>query len=220
MTTQDITVELENRNVVGKGLASLRKSGQVPVVIHDHGNESLHAQGEFVALVKAYSAAGKHHPVQIKLDGKSHLALIKNVDLDPAKNLMRHVVFQAVNKNETVTAEIPISFTEGVEIPAERISLLVLKQIDHVEVKALPNELPDELFADPSTLKDVGDSLSVADLQIPKGVTLLTPTDVQIAIVEMPRDQIAEANAATEAMNEGVEKPVVTEVTEAAEEEE
>lgn len=202
MTTQDITVDLQKREVVKKGLVSVRKSGQVPAVIHNHGKESMHVQGEFVALNKVFAAAGKHHPVQIKLDGKQHLALIKDVDFDPQKHLMRHVVFQAIKQNEAVEAEIPVVFKDGVDVPAEKLSLLVLRQLDHVEVKALPKDLPDEISVDPSSLQGVGDHLTVQDLQVPTGVTVLTAPETQIAIVEMPKDQIAEADASAQSLKE------------------
>jgi large subunit ribosomal protein L25 len=207
MSSDTILVELEKREVIGKGLAKVRAAGQVPAVIHDHGNESIHVQGDFLKLVKTYAAAGKHHPVQLKVGGKEHLALIKDVDFDPAKHKMRHVVFQAIKQNEETEAEIPVVFLAEAEIPAERVSLLVLKQVDHVEVKALPRDLPDELVVDPSTLAEVGDSLTVADLKVPEGVTILTAPETQIAIVEMPKDQIAEADAAAASLAEDAGKP-------------
>lgn len=207
MTSQEISLELQTRSVVRKGLAGLRQSGTVPAVVHNHGKQSMHVMGDFVAITKVYSQAGKHHPVQLKVDGKDHLALIKTVDLEPAKNRIRHIVFQAIKQNETVEAEIPVIFLEGAEIPAERLSLMVLKQLDHVQVKALPRDLPDQLVVDPSSLTEVGDNLTVADLVMPSGVTLLTELDHQIAIVEMPKDQIAEANASAEALAEDAGKP-------------
>lgn len=207
MSSDTILVELEKREVLGKGLAKIRGDGQVPAVIHDHGKESIHVQGDFLKLVKVYAEAGKHHPVQLKVGGKEHLALIKDVDYEPAKHRMRHMVFQAINKNEETEAEIPVVFKADAEIPAEKISLLVLKQLDHVEVKALPHDLPDELIVDPSTLAEVGDNLTVADLQAPVGVTILTSPETQIAIVEMPKDQIAEADAAAASLAEDAGKP-------------
>lgn len=207
MTSEDITLELHERTVVRKRLAGLRKEGLVPAVVHNHGKESMHVTGDFVAITKVYKQAGKHHPVHLKVAGKDHLALIKDVDLEPAKNRVRHIVFQAINKNEAVEAEIPVVFLEDAEIPAERLSLMVLKQLDHVQVKALPNDLPDQLVVDPSSLTEVGDHLTVADLTAPKGVTILTDPEQQIAIVEMPKDQIAEANASAESLAEDAGKP-------------
>ncbi len=207
MSADKIAVELQPREHVGKGLAALRSTGVVPAVIHNHGKESIHAQGVTTELLKVYSAAGKHHPVEVSVGGKQHLALIKDVDFEPTKHRMRHVVFQAIKQNEAVEAEIPVNFTEDVEIPAEKKSLLVLKQLDTVQIKALPRDLPDELTVDPSSLVEVGDSLSVADIVLPTGVTLLTDTENQIAIVEMPRDQIAEADASAASLAEDADKP-------------
>lgn len=207
MTTNDISLDLKERSVVGKGLAGLRKDGLVPAVVHDHGKQSIHVMGEYAAVTKVYGQAGKHHPVQLKVDGKAHLALIKDVDREPAKNQIRHIVFQAIKQNEAVEAEIPVVFLADVEIPAEKKSLMVLKQLDHVQVKALPKDLPDELVVNPATLAEVGDSLTVADIKAPEGVTILDEPEHQIAIVEMPKDQIAEANAAAEALAEDAGKP-------------
>lgn len=195
MSNQDITVALEDRTVVRKGLSHLRKEGKVPGVIHDHGNESAHVMGDYVAIAKVFSTAGKHHPVQIKIGGKQRLAMIKDVDLEPAKRRIRHIVFQAIKSNEKVTAEVPIVL-QGDEIPAEKASLLVLTQLDTVEVEAFPRDLPDQIFVDATVLAEVGDRLHVSDLQVPEGVTILSEPDAQIAAVEMPKDQIAEADAA------------------------
>jgi large subunit ribosomal protein L25 len=201
MSGDTIAVELQERTVVRKGLQGLRASGLIPAVIHDHGNPSIHVMGDFTQLSKIYSAAGKHHPVQLTVGKQQHLVMIKDVDFEPAKHRMRHIVFQAIKQNEETEAEVPITFKE-VEIPAEKLSLLVLKQLDRVQVKALPKDLPDELVLDPGKLTEVGDHLTVADLEVPQGVTVLTDPVSQIAIVEMPKDQVAEADAAAEALAE------------------
>jgi large subunit ribosomal protein L25 len=202
MSTDTISIDLQERTVLGKGLNQLRAEGQIPAVIHDHGNPSIHVMGDAGALAKVFAAAGKHHPVEVKVGGKQHLALIKDADIEPVKHRLRHLVFQAIKQNEEVEAQIPVVFPEDSDIPAERKSLLVLKQLDHVQVKALPRDLPDQLVVDPSTLDEVGDHLTVADLKAPAGVTILTDEHTQIAIVEMPKDQVAEADAAAAALAE------------------
>lgn len=216
MTSQDISLDLQERTVVRKRLAGLRHDGLVPAVIHNHGKDSINVMGDFRQLTKVYHQAGKHHPVNLSVDGKKHLALIKGVDFGPAKHEVRHVVFQAIRQNEETEAEIPVVFKEDTEIPAERKSLMVLQQLDTVQVKALPRDLPDQLVVDPSSLAEVGDSLTVADLVIPANVTLLTDPEHQIVIVEMPKDQIAEANAAQEALAEDAGKPDAETAEEAA----
>lgn len=225
MSSNTIEVELQKREVIGKGLSKLRADGSVPAVIHNHGKASIHAMGDYPRLVKVYAQAGKHHPVELVIDGKKHLALIKDVDLEPRKQRMRHVVFQAIKQNEKTSAEIPV-ILDGEEIPAEKKGLLVLTQLDVVEVEALPKDLPDQLKVDATVLAEVGDKLTVADINVPAGVTILTDTEQSLAVVEMPKDQIAEADAAAAALaedqgvpEEAEEAAKADEATEATEEE-
>lgn len=195
MSSEEISLALEERTIVRKGLKGLRGSGKVPAVIHDHGKQSMHVTAEYVPAVKVFQKAGKHHPVQLTVGGKKHLAIIKDAHFEPVKRRLDHVVFQAIRQNEKVTTEVPIVL-EGDEIPAEKKSLLILKQLDTVEVEALPNKLPDTMVVDATVLAEVGDRLTVADLKVPEGVVVLTDAEHVIATVEMPKDQIAEADAA------------------------
>lgn len=210
MSSQTISLKLEERETVRKRLNRLRQEGWVPAVLHNHGKDSLLLQGEYVPLSKVYTEAGRHHPVQLSVNGKKHLAIIRDVDFEPTKRRLRHVVFQAIRQNEAVEAEIPVVL-EG-DIPAERASLMVIKNLDDVTVSALPKDLPDQLTVDATTLAEVGDHLTVADIKVPEGVKLLTEPETPIAHVEMPKDQIAEADAAAEALASDSGVPAAEEI--------
>lgn len=179
---------------MGKAVRQLRRQGQVPAVIHDHGKASLHVQAAYLPIYKIYQQAGKHHPVDLTVGGKKYLALIKDATFEPRKNRLQHVVFNAIKQNEKVTAEVPLVLSD--EVPAERAGLIVLTHLENVTVEGLPHSLVDSLTADASALNEVGDKVTVADLKIPTGLTIMDDPDTVIATVEMPRDQIAEANAA------------------------
>jgi large subunit ribosomal protein L25 len=174
----------------------------VPAVIHNHGQESIHVMAPETELVKVYLAAGKHHPLNLEVGTDKYLALIKDAHFDPVKRRLQHVVFQAINRNETVEAEVPIRI-EG-DIPAERVGLMVLHQLDTVEVEALPRNLPDELVVSAEKLAELHDKITVADLSIPEGVTVLTDAEHPIATVVETRAMVAE-EAETEETAEGEE---------------
>lgn len=198
MTQDTIALTLEPRAVTGKAVKHLRKDGQVPAVIHDHGKPSVNVQASYTDLYKVWQLAGKHHPVNIKTDGKSQTALIKSATFDPQKHLLTHVVFNAVNANQTVEAEIPIhaKYDEGNESsPAERSGLIVLSQLETVTVEATPSNLPDVLYYDAEKLVEVGDHATVADLVIPKDVHVKTEETHTIATVFEP-SALAAANDA------------------------
>jgi len=190
MSKVDEPVKLKERSVVGKGLAGLRSDGEVPAVIHNHGQASIHVMAPEAELAAIYKEAGKHHPLELHVGSKNYLALIKDAQFDPVKRNLQHVVFQAIRRDEKVEAEVPIRL-EG-EIPAERVGLMVLHQLDHVEVEAMPQNLPDELVVDATKLVELHDKLTVADLVVPSDVTILTELDHPIASVVETKAQIAE----------------------------
>ncbi len=198
MTVIDHPLELSERKVAGKGLQSIRAEGMVPAVIHNHGQESILVMADSTLLGKVYNEAGKHHPIELKVGKDEYLALIKDVHFHPVKRRMQHIVFQAIRQDEKVDAEIPIRI-DG-DMPAEKIGLIVLHQLDTVQVEALPKDLPDELVLDGSKLAELGDKLTVADLVTPSGVTITTEPEHAIATVVEPRAMAVEEESEAEAV--------------------
>lgn len=202
MSTDQIALNLEPREVIGKGLNQLRQTGKTPAVIHDHGKASVHVMANFSELTKVFQAAGKHHPVNLTVGSQKFLALIKDADFEPRKHTLRHVVFNAIKADEKQQTEVPVHFAEDAEIPAEKAGLMVIRNLDAVEIEALPKDLIDEIIIDPSSLTEIGDKLTVADLQVPSTITILTEPEHPIATVEETKAQMSE-EAAEEAAAEG-----------------
>jgi large subunit ribosomal protein L25 len=194
--SDQISLTVDTRDTVGKGVKRLRKDGIVPGVIHDHGSASIHIQAEYQPLYKAYQEAGKHHPVQVTAGGKKYTTIIKSVTFDPKYNALTHIVFGAIHANEKVDAEIPVHavYAEGNDAsPAERAGLIVLAQMTTIAVRALSGDLPDVLTYDAEKLVAIGDQITVADLRVPKGVELEVEPEHVIATVFEP-SALAAAN--------------------------
>jgi large subunit ribosomal protein L25 len=202
MSSIDDAVKLTERTVVGKGLNALRREGQIPAVIHNHGQESIHVMAPEKELQRVYKEAGKHHPLNLEVGSQKFLVLIKDAHFNPVKHSLQHIVFQAIRRNEKVEAEVPIRM-EG-EIPAEKVGLMVLTQLDTVQVEAFPRNLPDELVVDATKLVELHDKLTVEDLQVPEGVTVLTEPEHPIATVVETKAQMSDEAAEGEA-EEGAE---------------
>ena len=204
---EDISITLQPREALGKAVKQIRRDGQVPAVIHDHGKESIHVMASYTELYKVFRQAGKHHPVNLTVDGKKYLAIIRDADFEPRKNMLRHVVFNAIEQNKPVETEVPIVFEGDPE--AEKSGLMVLRQLDNVFVKALPRDLPDQVTVDVSILAELGDKLHVSDIVVPNGVTILTEAEHPVAMVDEPRSlaaaQAEEDEAAAAEAAEGTE---------------
>ncbi|HSX15763.1 MAG TPA: 50S ribosomal protein L25 [Candidatus Saccharimonadales bacterium] len=194
--SDQITLAVDTRDTLGKGVKRLRKEGIIPGVIHDHGKASLHIQGDYQALHKVYVTAGRHHPVEVKAGDKKFTTIIKTVTFDPKYNKMTHIVFGAIKANEKVETEVPVraTYDEGNDAsPAERAGLIVLEQLNAVAIKALPKDLPDELTYNAEKLVAVGDQVTVEDLVVPSGVEVITEPHHVLATVFEP-SALAAAN--------------------------
>lgn len=227
MSDNTISLNVEERNVLGKAVKQLRRDGQVPAIIHDHGKPSLAVQAPYLAMYRTYQEAGKHHPISLTAGSHTYTVLIKAAAFEPKKNKLTHLVFNAVNKNQKVEAEVPIRprYDEGNEAsPAERAGLIVLAQLENVEVKAVPDKIPDVLEYDAEKLIEVGDHITVADLIVPQGVEVVTEPEQAVATVYEP-SALAAANdaaggeaeaepadeaAATDQENDATDTPAAT----------
>ena len=204
MSGTDISLKVEERTVVGKGVRQLRRDGMTPAVIHDHGKESHHIMAPSTAIDKVYQSAGKHHPVNLTLGTKKFMALIKDVAFEPRKHTITHIVFNAISAKEKQQTEVPVHLSE--DIPAEKAGYLVIRQLDAVEIEALPKDLIDEIVLDASSLAEIGDKLTVADISVPTGVTIITAADHPIAVVEETKAQMSEEETTEETAEESSEE--------------
>lgn len=188
-TNKKLTITLDARTELGKKVQALRDAGKLPGVINEHGKDSVSAvvaQRDFEAL---YAEAGRTQPLEFTIDGKSHLGMIKEIDREPVKGRIIHFTIQAINRNEKVSAEIPVHLDEEVDIPAKRVGLDVIAVTHSFEVEALPHDLPEAILVDGSKLNEVGDRVLVSDIKLSDGVELKSEDDAEkvLFIVEAPR---------------------------------
>lgn len=193
----EISLTLNARTQNGKKVTNLRKEGLVPSVVYGGHEEPQSTQSAVVETTKVVHAAGKHTPVQLTIDGKKQLAIIKSVDIDPVKHGIRHIAFHAIKQDDVITTEVPIILVGEGESKAEKAGLIVLQAIESLEVKAKPADLPESLELSIVNLATTEDRLTVADITLPKGVEFADveqDLDLVIANVYEP--------AALEAANE------------------
>lgn len=166
----DITLKLEERAISGKKVANLRRDGIVPSVVYGGSASPINTQSELVATAKVAHAAGKHTPVNLVIDGKKKLAIIKTIDRDPIRHRVRHIAFHTIKQNEVITTEVPIHLVGVGESAAEKAGLVVLQAIEHVEIKAKPADLPEALELSIAELASTEDKLTLGDIKLPSGV--------------------------------------------------
>ena len=152
-----LELKLDTREVHGKKVAKLRKEGMVPGVVYGAETEPISVQVAANVFEKIYRQAGTYTPVHLTIGSKKKIAMIKDVDMEPVKGLVRHISFHAVKASDPVVAEVPVRLIDEGESEAEKAGLVVLQVLEKVEVRALPMDLPDALEVSVLGLKEAGD---------------------------------------------------------------
>ena len=197
----DTKLALAKREVSGKKVKNLREQGIIPSVVFGNGEPVL-TQSVYNETEKAIREAGYHSPIDLTIDGKSQMVLVKNVDIDPVKRLIRNIEFQAISANEVVEATTPIKVVNFETSDASKAHLVLSLVLEEIDVKAKPADLPEAIEVDASKLATVEDGLTVADIVLPKGVEFADKEldkELPIANVYDPAEEAAEREAKAEA---------------------
>lgn len=191
----DIKLSLEERSVAGKKLAKLRADGFIPSVIYGGDKTPILAQSSYNETEKALRSAGYHSTLDLDINGKLSMAIVKNVAIDPVSRKIVNVEFQAVSADKAVEATTPIIIVNFEGSEADKLHYVITQSIEEIEVKAKPADLPKELELDASKLADLDDKLTIADLKLPKGVELADKELSSEQVIASLYDPAAEAAA-------------------------
>lgn len=217
----EISLNLTKRELTGKKAKSLREKGIVPSVVFG-GKEPILTQSEYVETDKAVRAVGYHSPLDLVIDGKKQMAMVKTVAMDPVKHTFINIEFQSIKANAVVEATAPIVVINYESSDASKAHLEILHVLEEVEVKAKPADLPEAIEVDASKLAAAGDRLIVADIVLPKGVEFADKeidTEAVIANVYDPATEAAERDAKAESDKAAEDARAAEAEAEAAEEE-
>ena len=204
-------LKLERRELTGKKLRSLRAAGMIPAVIYGD-KEPVLVAGEYVPTEKILEKAGYHSPIDLEIDGKKRMVIVKDVQIDPVSRKILNVEFQAISAKEAVVATAPIVIV-GFEASeaAKTYHYVVTQVVEEIAVKAKPADLPKELTVDASGMETVEDKLTVADIKLPEGA--------EFADKELDGEQVVASlyDPAAEAEKRAAEEAAATEAENAAE---
>lgn len=189
-----ITLKSEKRELFGRKVSRLRKSGLIPANVFGKKIESQAISVDAKEFADVFKKAGETQ--LIDLNGKS--VLVSNLQKDPISNLVIHVDFRQVDLTEKIEAKVPV-ILEG-ESPAEKQNLgTVVQQIDEIEVEALPADLPEKVIVDISVLAEVDQAIYVKDLKVDKNVEIKTDLESIVVKVEPPtKEEVVETPVAAE----------------------
>ena len=189
-----------------KAVKTLRKEGILPGILYGPKIKNIPIEVNFKEFNDAYKKSGESTLVSLEMEGsKKYLVLIYEVEVDPLSNEIIHADFYQPILTKKVEAMVPLVF-EGESLAVKDLGGTLVKDIQELEVKALPQELPHEIRVDISLLKTFEDEILVKDLKIEKGVEILKEEDEVVANVQPPQKIEEELEKPVEEKVEEVEK--------------
>jgi large subunit ribosomal protein L25 len=187
-------VAADSRSTQGKGASRrLRRSGKVPAILYGGGSEATNIildQQNLMTLVdkeKFYSSI-----ITLKIDGKAQPALVKDVQMHPAKNQVVHVDLQRVLEDQPLRLHLPIHFLNANTAPGVKLQGGTVSHLrTDIEIACLPKDLPEAVELDLGGM-NIGDSFYLSDLKLPPGVSLpelVHGRDAPVVAIHAPRAQ-------------------------------
>jgi large subunit ribosomal protein L25 len=164
----------------------MRREGLVPGVLYGGVGEPVSFAVEDRALRTALAAVGA--VLEVALDGgRPTPAVLKQSQRHPVRGQLMHVDLVRVRLDQPIQATVAVELLGAEDSPGIRDGG-VLEQVTHsVQVEALPTAIPESIGHDVSEMS-IGDTLVLAALQAPEGVTLLGDLDeIVIATLIPPR---------------------------------
>jgi len=192
MEKRKLKVKLRDRT--GKEyVKKLRKNGLLPAVLYGpHLKKSLPLEVDMKELRSFLSQSDKAKIITLEITDqktdKQHNVIIKDSQWDLIKGDLQHLDFYAVTRGETVTTTVPISFVGKSQ--GEKIGGIVEHLVRELDLECLPKDLPSIIEVDVTPL-GLGDSLSVGDVKVPSGITVLThPQEVVVSVVLPAKEEV------------------------------
>jgi large subunit ribosomal protein L25 len=163
----------EPRTVFGKGAARrIRAVGKIPAVIYGHGTEPQHVtlpSHEVGLILRKANAV-----LDLDINGKSQLALVKDVQKDPVRQIIEHLDLVIVRKGEKVVIDIPVHLEGEAEAGTQ-----VLQDANTLSIEAEATNIPERLTVSIEGLGE-GTQIHASDVKLPEGSILISDPDTLV----------------------------------------
>jgi large subunit ribosomal protein L25 len=203
----NVDLQAKPREERGKNAARrLRASGMLPAVLYGDGDGSSTALAVPDRVVDyTLQHMGDNALYDIDLGAGGSTARIVDVQRDPVSGRLLHVDFAPVDMLERIEVTVPLHVVG--EAPGTEEGGVLQQVAYEVQIETLPGDIPQELTLDISSL-GMNENLTLADLRLPDGITLISDPEEVAAIVTAPTEITEEDLEAAGVVEEEPEEDV------------
>ena len=207
----DVTLSAAPRQMLGKKARFLRREGLLPANIFGLGQESQSVQVKDHDLRELLRHGGRNQLIDLAVEGDTTpvSAMIRGVQRNPVSRQLVHVDFIRVSLTMAINASVSLVFV-GESLGVKMFGGVLVRNMDSVQVRALPANMPQHVEVDVSVLAELDQTLHVRHLSARSDVEIVSDPDALVAKVEPPRLQVEgegeEAPAAVVVVGEEAEE--------------
>ena len=152
----------------------LRRTGRVPGILYGGAGAAQSIDINHNELFQLLRKEAFYSSVlNVNLDGKKEMCLLRDVQRHPYRPVILHVDFQRIDAAHKIHQKVPLHFVNAEIAPGVKLGGgMVSHVMNDVNVKCLPADLPSFIEVDLKEL-DAGNSIHVSQLVLPKGVEVV-----------------------------------------------
>ena len=197
------TIEIigyERANLGKTDSKKLRADGNVPCVLYG-GKEQIHFHSPAI-LFRELVYTDEAHFVHLNIEGKEFKAILQDIQFHPVSEIILHADFLELFDDKVLKMKVPVHF-HGVS-PGVVNGGTLIKKRRHLMVQALPENMPDFINVDISTL-NFHSAIKVGEIAT-ANFTIMDSPIASVAVVEIPRALRGKTDGVSE-VEEGDEAP-------------
>ncbi|HFC76947.1 MAG TPA: 50S ribosomal protein L25 [Candidatus Moranbacteria bacterium] len=186
---KDIVLEAILRDSKKDNLKEGLRNKKIPAVVYGNKIENKNLWIDALAFSRVYEQAGENTIVKLNIKNSDEdNVLIYDYQIDSLSDEITHIDFLRVDMKKKIEAEVPLVFV-GESSAVKELGGILIKSLNSVAIKSLPNKIPSELEVDLSKLTSFEEHCKVSDLSIDNDVELLTSGEIVVASVAPPRSE-------------------------------
>jgi len=198
MAKEEVLINAEKRNVVGKQVKALRRQGILPGVIYGRHIEAFPIQMDAHDASLILDKLTASSLITIDVDGEKFNVLMRDRQRDVIFGDLLHVDFLVVSLTEKLRATVELKLVGEAPV-ADNPEVVVTQVLNDIEIEAFPQDLPEFIEVDISTLETVDDEITVADLDLGENIAILTdPNETIVSVGYVAQEEVAQEAEAVE----------------------
>ncbi|MDZ4374245.1 MAG: 50S ribosomal protein L25/general stress protein Ctc [Phenylobacterium sp.] len=192
----EIVLNVEVREQTGTGSArATRRSGKVPGVLYGGDKAPVAIAVKSNEFRKAlYTGKLLGHLVTLKYGNETQPVIAKAIDMHPVTDEPHHFDLYRVDQHQEIKIDVPVHFINQEASPGLKRGGSISVSLHSLNVSCHADEIPEEIVVD-LTGHEIGDTIRVADLKLPKGVTAAIDAELVVASIAGAKVELVDEDA-------------------------